>query len=122
MTVEEFKTALPAFEETDEPTIQRHLDRVPAYFNKPRWDFLSLYDEGVKFWVAHEIVLEANVGATMATAGASALAVKKKVGSVEVQYPEAILNLLAENEYMRTTYGQRYWRLARQVGAGGAVA
>lgn len=107
---------VPAFAETpDEPTVQRWLDRSVRFFNADAWD--DLLPDGVSNWVAHNLVLEAQLGATFATAGGGLDAVGKGVGQMRVQYSDKIVDLKAKDPFMRTVYGQEYRRLQRMIGA-----
>jgi hypothetical protein len=115
MTPSEFKAAMPAFLDEDDSTIQRWITRSTPYFNVDAWD--DLYSDGLLYWVAHSIVLEGALGATLATAGGGQDAVGKAVGKVSVRYSDRIVELKANDPYMRTTYGQEYRRLAKLVGS-----
>lgn len=116
MTPSEFKSYMPAFAGgPDDDTVARWLSRATPYFNADTWG--DLYSDGLTNWVAHNIVLEAQLGNTFATAGGGLDTVGKTVGRVSAQYSNAIVELKAKDPYMRTIYGQEYRRLSKLVGA-----
>jgi len=104
----------------DDPTIARWIARATPYFNVGIWD--DLYTDGIFYWVAHNIALEAYLGSTFQTAGGALDAIGKRVGSVSINYSDKITELKAKDPYMRTVYGQEYRRLADLLGAVLAVA
>lgn len=120
MTPAEFKVWFPEFTSEDDERVQLFLDNSDPWFNTSRWG--AFYPEGVANFVAHQLTL-ANWNARNATKGrqmASNLS-KEKAGEVEVMYDAALLDMQANNPYMRTTYGQRYYQLAQMIGTGGVA-
>lgn len=118
MTPSEFKILLPEFEGEADPRIQVFLDRADPYFDKARWG--NFYNDGVMYWVAHEITL-ANLMAAKGGAVKAAKTmdvVRKRVGEVDVMRDSSLVNKAADNPYMRTEYGQKYWQLQRLAGMG----
>lgn len=121
MDVAGFRAAMPAFASApDDATINRWIARSVPYFDIDIWD--TFYPDGVCYWIAHNIVLEAFLGNTLATAGGSLDAIGKRVGSVSVNYSDKIIELKAKDPYMRTIYGQEYRRLQKLIGTGLATA
>lgn len=118
MTPSEFKALLPEFTNETDIRIQLLLDRSVPYFDVARWG--SFYNDGVMYWVAHEITL-ANL---MASKGGPVKAaktmdvVRKRVGEIDVMRDSSLVNKGAENQYLRTEYGQRFLQLRRLAGMG----
>jgi hypothetical protein len=115
VTPSEFKAAFPAFTNTPDPTVQRHITAAAPYFDVDRWG--DFYSDGIGNFVAHKIAMEnaaaANVGAGDATL--------KHVGSVIVQRDGKNVGMQMRDPWLRTIYGQEYRRLSRLIGMGGAA-
>jgi len=121
MTPAEFKTAFPAFVNETTAEVQRHLDASVPFFNVARWG--AKYPAGVGNWVAHWITVEKQdrAAAAAGAAVAAVMATHKQVGSVSVTYSARTVERVTDDMYMRTSYGQRYRQLKRELAIGMGV-
>lgn len=114
MTPAEFKVRYPEFASETDPRVQMFLDEAIPHLDEARWD--DLYVQGLGLYVAHSLALaNADVGADIGND------TNVKVGDVSISKDASVVKAQMENEFMRTTYGQRYWQMARLVGAGGVA-
>lgn len=117
MTAAEFQLAFPVFATERVADIERLFVNALPFVDLGRWG--SLYDEGVRNYVAHMLAVDrmdrdpARIGANDVTS--------KSVGSASVARSAELLAAQAHDPFMRTTYGQRYRYLARLVGMGPVV-
>lgn len=116
MTPAEFIVAFPPFKDEDPADIQRQIDVAVLFLDQGRWG--AQYDYGLGLYTAHLIVMEKAAGANGGLSLSVTPAIRKQVGSVSVEYSARILEQQATDDLMRTSYGQRYRYLARQVGMG----
>lgn len=118
MTPAEFKSAFPAFVNEPNADVQRHINASVPFLNVARWG--AKYPAGVGLWVAHSITVEKQDRAAAATGAPvmAMMATHKQVGSVSVSYSAEAIKRLGQNYYLRTTYGERFWQMARMVGFG----
>jgi hypothetical protein len=119
----DFRNAFPEFSDDSKYTddaIQMWIDASVNFFNVQRWG--SLLTLGTELWVAHQLVLSARDQATMDTGGIpgemNGAIASKAVDRVSVAYSDANISLKNAGDYGLTTYGTRYLRMARMVGAG----
>ncbi|MES2587005.1 MAG: DUF4054 domain-containing protein [Pseudomonadota bacterium] len=116
MTPTDFKALFPEFSTVTDTVLQAQLDMALPSFNLSRWgDYL---DEGMGSYVAHSLVLRG----IQAVNGVSTDFNMKKVGDVQVQSSDLMLQKKAENPFMRSLYGQRYLYLVKIIGAGHLIA
>jgi hypothetical protein len=116
VTPADFIVNFPAFAAETPARIQSFIDRADPFFDVARWG--DLYSEGLGNFVAHSL-FQANLAASNpGSVGTSGLAIKKKVGDVEVGYSDAIQTKVLSNPYLKTAYGQQYLYLLRTVGIG----
>lgn len=86
-----------------------------------RWQ--DLLDAGLELFTAHNLVLERQAQASAATGAppgvAAGMVSAKSVDKVSVNYDTASAMEADAGHWNTTTFGQRFIRLARMVGAGG---
>lgn len=91
---------------------------APAVAGSPN----TLYDLGMEMFVAHNIVLERraeNAAANGAIPGSDSGPISSKsVGGVSVSFDTGAVSEEKGGHWNATTYGRRYYRLAKQVGMG----
>lgn len=88
--------------------------------NVARWGELA--DLGVGLQTAHNLVLEAasNVSASRGRAGGPVgIQTSKSAGGVSVSYDTSSSTEQGAGHWNQTTYGTRYYRMAKMMGAGG---
>jgi hypothetical protein len=120
MTPTEFKAIFPEFTTTLDAMVQAALDAADPFFDSVRWD--SLLSSGLSSYVAHELTMSGVTSATPnGTSGIDNSAVATEVRDIKERFDAQSIRDQGENPYMRTIYGQKYYRLAKLVGAG-AVA
>lgn len=121
MTPGEFRTALPAFTDETDATIQAALDASVPWFDVSRWG--GFYSEGLANWVAHKIVTDRPAASAASAAAASpGDATDKQVGSVRISRGASIIEKQMADPFLKTGYGQRYRYLAKLVGIGAVAA
>lgn len=82
----------------------------------------TMWTQGVKLYVAHEITIAqqnaktAKFGGVPGTSGG--IANSKTVGSATISYDASTTTEKDAGHWNRTTYGQQFIRLARMFGAG----
>ena len=119
MTPADFVAAFPAFRDEQVPTIQRHLNASAPFFDVARWG--AFYDEGLGCWIAHRLTVENAHGESKNETAIKGDVTTEEAGGISTTRSSELLTMATKNPYLRTTYGQRYHYLARQVGLGGAV-
>lgn len=124
ITVAQFRADLPEFSSPQtypNSVIQFYLDFGYILMPAPRW--MTLLDYGARFFTAHNLVLEAQAmeaAKTGAPPGTASGAVSSKsAGPLAISWDTAASAELDAGHWNYTTYGQRFIRLARMVGAGG---
>lgn len=117
MTPAEFKAIFPSFDGETDARVQYAIDSAAPFFDVARWE--NLYTQGLVNYVAHTLTMTAVAAVVVGgVAGVSDVATTKKVGDVSVTKSDAMVEKLAKNPYLRTVYGQEYYRLSRMVGMG----
>jgi len=116
MTPAEFQTAFPQFENVEVPILQRHIDAADPYFDVSRWG--DFYARGLGNFVAHNVEMELRKRGISPGGATANDAIEKQVGSVRVRRSDKLVEMQAQNPYLKTEYGQIYWQLAEQVGMG----
>jgi hypothetical protein len=125
MTPSVFLARFPQFQalETAVPgTIQGYLDRAGPYFDVCRWG--AFYTDGLENWAAHMIVMDQAEQTQFATAPSNPLAgdvTTKTIGRETISRDGTLLGREMTDSMLKTTYGQRYVKLRRLVGLGGAA-
>lgn len=129
ITVAEFKARFPEFTDSDD-RIQLFINDATPFFDLCRWG--NFYAVGFANFVAHNLALSnqriADAAASGVSGGASLNSqaiTSERVGDVAVTYGSNTsgngrTNVM-DNPYMKTTYGQVYYKYVRLAGLG-AVA
>lgn len=123
MDVAKFRTEFPEFSDTTlYPTSQITFWAGVAEKMVLQSIWNSMWETGVKLYVAHEITLarqNTKAAATGGTPGSSGgIANTKTVGSVTVGYDATTTTEKDAGWWNLTTYGKQFIRLARIFGAG----
>lgn len=122
VTVDSFRAAFPAFADPMAylgPEIQFWIDLGSKLINQGRWGDLAAY--GLQLFVAHNLALEAarcsggGSGAPGAIVGALSSA---SVDKVSYSRDASAAMETGAGHWNLTTYGMRYIRLVRMIGAG----
>lgn len=117
LTPADIKARFPAFSSVDNNFVQLQLDRSGPYFDVSRWD--DLYDEGLAYWVAHELTLAARDNDPDSNNGGMFDGtIMKKVDQLQKSTSSETVKAAMDDPYMATVYGQRYVRLRNLVGIG----
>lgn len=118
-----FRQSFPAF--ADETTYPDAMIEIWAglgdkLLNVERWG--DFYDEGLRFFVAHEVYLAAKAATATDTDSASegGLVASLGAGPLSVSFDNQPALEKDAGHYNLTTYGKQYWRLVQIVGMGGA--
>ena len=120
ITPSTFKTRYTAFASEADARVQLFIDEALPHLDEDRWG--DLYDQGLSLLVAHNLSIENTMAGTGGGSDADLdSAGTTTVGSVTISKGTELAKAMVENEYLRTTYGQRYDQLRKVVGAG-AVA
>jgi Protein of unknown function (DUF4054) len=117
ITVEDFRTLLPAFadpEKYPDALIQTYIDLAVETFDQCYWG--ARLQVGEAMWVAHWLWMTTpgNSGAPPMASGV--LPSSKKVGDTAVSYSDAVNEMLLENPFYRTVYGQAYLHMIELLG------
>lgn len=115
LTLSDFRLLFPAFASVDEATVNAQIALSAPYFDAIRWG--QMLKEGMGNYVAHSLAMNALLTKPNST-GMADNTLSQKVGEVQVQNSDSMLQMQAKNPFMRTTYGQRYMYLLKIVGAG----
>jgi hypothetical protein len=117
-----FRTNFPEFsDDTKYPTteIEFWADSVAVnIIDASRWG--NSYSAGLQLIVAHYLVLQ-NLDKKAATTGGvttGGVIASKAVGSVNVSYDNSVGAVDGAGDWMRTSYGRRFYNLSRLFGAG----
>lgn len=125
MTPSAFLALFPQFqalETADHGTIQGYLDRAGPYFDVSRWG--AFYTDGLANWTAHTLTMDQAEQAQFALAPSALVAgdvTTKTVGRETISRDGTLLGREMTDPMLKTTYGQRYVKLRRLVGLGGAA-
>lgn len=118
-----FRVAFPEFADAvkyPDPQVQFYIDLSGKMMNAGRWG--ELLDFGAQLFVAHNLALQrariltANAGGTPGQA--KGIQTSKSVGSVSVSYDASSVTEEGAGHWNLTIYGQQYYRLMMQIGAG----
>lgn len=115
LTLSDFRLLFPAFSSTADATVIAHIELSAPYFDAIRWG--QMLKEGMGNYVAHSLAMSTSLSKPSST-GMADNTLSQKVGEVQVQNSDSMLQMQAKNPFMRTTYGQRYMYLLKIVGAG----
>jgi|GEM_PF-2926389 hypothetical protein len=113
VTPSSFQAQFPEFASLTAAQIQFWLDQSDSFFDATRWD--DLLDLGVSYWVAHQLVSATQDAAVQVTDDT----VQQKAGDVSYQRDSTLVNRIADNPYLSTSYGKKYLYYMKFVGAGG---
>lgn len=123
LSAAQFRTDFPEFSDDAKYTddaIQLWIDASANFFNVQRWG--NLLTLGTELWVAHQLVLSARDQAAASSEGIpgemNGSIASKAVDRVSVGYDTNAAALPNAGDYGLTTFGIRYLRMARMVGAG----
>ena len=114
-TYAQFIAQFPEFANISPYVVNNWLDLANPFFDQGRWD--DMLTLGVLYWVAHQIQ-DSMANATQPLTDDS---ISQKAGEVSYSRDSKLMNAQADNPYLKTYYGQQYWKYARLVGAGGAA-
>lgn len=124
VTAADFRTHFPEFTDATlypNGLVSYWLSVAEKLVNADRWGTLT--DTGIELLAAHNIVLERKAAAASETGAvpgeASGGVASKSIDSVSVSYDTSSSAEEGAGNYNLTTYGQRYWHLAKLMGAGG---
>ena len=123
VTADSFRLAFPAFQSTvtyPPPMVDFWLSQALLFHNAERWK--TALDLGVMLWTAHNLILEAQSGANVrfgkAASGGTGVVSSKSVDKVSVSYDNSVASEDGAGNWNLTTYGQRWYKLARMAGSG----
>lgn len=119
-----FVTNFPAFADTENyptPVVQFYIEIAYRLLNVYRWG--SLYNFGIQLFVAHNLYLErlaqAQADTNAPAGGATGPVASKGAGPLSISWDTSSAAEENAGHYNDSTYGQRFIRLARLLGAGG---
>lgn len=123
LTPATFRTLFPAFGSTAkyaDPMVEMWLALAAKLINADRWGELA--DMGQGLITAHNLVLEstAQVSAQRGGNPGSQIGIltSKSAGGVSASYDASSSTEQGAGHWNQTTYGARYYRLSRMMGAG----
>lgn len=124
VTPTSFREAFPAFaSETvyTEAAITFWLSVAAQFVNQSRWQ--EAYDLGLQLFAAHNLVLEQQAEESAAKGAPPGTSVGgvvsgKSVDKVSINYDTGAAAELDAGHWNMSTYGKRYIRFARMIGAG----
>jgi len=122
VTAASFRATFPVFASTTtypDPQVQLWLSVAVQQVNAERWGTLT--DMGVSLYVAHQLVLEqkASMGASSGAPGSTVgILSSKSVDGVSASYDVSASTEKDAGHWNLTTYGTRYWRFSKMMGAG----
>jgi hypothetical protein len=123
VTVASFRAAFIAFSDATkfpDPAIQMWLDAAVLMVNASRW--ATLTDLGVQLYAAHNIVLESQADRAASKGRVPGLQAgiltSKGVGGVSAGYDVSSVTEDKAGHWNLTTYGTRFYRLSKLMGAG----
>lgn len=121
MTVEEFRTAYPAFAAVDGATIQHWLNASKNFIDDARWGDLADMGRGlfVAHWLASSAMDERAAGSDAIGGASAGIVTSKSVGGVSFSYDVSSVASADAGMWNQTSYGRKYWRLAQMFGNGG---
>lgn len=123
VTIAQLRLDFPEFASTavyTDAVVQFWITVTTSLINQERWGVLS--QQGQELAVAHYLVLAAKDEAAAAAGippGSVGLVASKTVGPVSLGYDNGVATEEDGGFWNLTTYGLRYLRLARMMGAGG---
>ena len=115
------REAFPALADVNvytDPSMNLWIGVATKLVNEDRWGDLT--DTGIMLYAAHNIVIDAMDGRIGVVPGASMQGVvtSKSVGGVSVGIDASSASEADAGNWNLTTYGTRYYRLMRMMGAG----
>lgn len=122
VTTASFRTTFPAFASAavyPDPMVTFWLDVATKQVNAERW--AELTDLGIQLYAAHMLMLEARqtAAASKGQSGAQVgLLTSKSADGVSGSYDVATTTEKDAGHWNSTTYGTRYYRYAKMMGAG----
>lgn len=124
LTAETFREMLPEFRDAGvftDPQVEMWVELANKVHNADRWG--DLIDHGASLFVAHNLALSAMDARAAAAGGAPGMAASgivssKSVDKVSVSYDTSGAMEAGAGHWNLTTYGTRYIRLVKLIGAG----
>lgn len=117
MTPADFTMQFPEFNAVPADQIQYWINKSATYVSADVWGTLA--DDGVAYWVAHQIATRQQNLALLSGDPEEAGAIMKKAGDTAIQFSDKVaLARLTGDSYLGTGYGQYFLQLKRVVGAG----
>jgi hypothetical protein len=123
MTAVDFRRDFPAFIDSNAypgPVIDMYLGVALTLLRPERWT--TALDYGTGLFVAHNLMLEAKEMASAANGKTSSSTAgpisSKSVGGISVSYDSSSGVEVGAGHWNDTTYGRRFIRLAKMMGAG----
>lgn len=117
MTPADFIMQFPEFANVSNADIQYWIDKSATYVSSDVWGTLA--DDGVAYWVAHQIATRQQNLAALNADPEEAGAIMKKAGDTAIQFSDKVaVARLTGDSYLGTSYGQHFLQLKRVVGAG----
>jgi hypothetical protein len=117
MTPDDFILQFPEFANVPPQRIQYWINKSAVYVDSTVWGALA--DDGVAYWVAHQLFSGQQNAATAAQSPDEIGAVVLKAGDTTIQYSDKVaLARLTGDSYLGSAYGQYFLQLRRSVGAG----
>lgn len=122
VTVSDFRAAFPAFANTTRyatPMVTLWLNYVNKTLDAGRWG--DLLDMGTMLALAHFLTVEMKAASTAQNGGSPGgvgLLTSKSADGVSASYDVSSVTEEGAGFWNATSYGTRYYRMARMVGAG----
>lgn len=116
MTPAEFKARYPVFATIDNAFVQLVITEQEQVIDLQRWG--ELYSKGVMLLTAHELTINNPQMTQVISNGLSSDKTQVKAGDVSYSRDASLMLKYENSPYSRTTYGQQYLYLLRQVGIG----
>lgn len=117
ITPADFKMQFPEFAAIDDARVQFWINKSATYIGPNEWG--TFYNDGVAYWVAHQIAFGAQNAANQAADLSEAGAIMLKAGDTAIQFSDKVaLAKLTGDSYLNTEYGQYFLQLRRTIGFG----
>lgn len=104
---------------SDSTYVQTFCTRSDSYFDQDRWG--DFYSEGAAYLIAHLITIDQAEGAQTVGQVEANDTTGERIGPISVTRHADAVMAQVKDPFMRTTYGQHYVYLRRQIGLGGMV-
>ncbi len=127
-TVENFRVQFPAFSDPNQYPDEQVNFWIDQALNFGPLNFLrsgQFYDRGLRFWVAHNLILERSAGNAALGGGVaigSGVPSSKSVNGVSVSYDVEFGSENGAGQYNLTTYGQRFYQILMMAGGAATIS